>query len=45
MAIYAGTNLIYGQELLSQELYPKTVVREAYSAEWRIDACPTLTLV
>jgi sensor domain CHASE-containing protein len=45
VAIYAGTNLIYGQELLSQKLHPKTVVRKAYSAEWRIDACPTLTLV
>ncbi|HEY9295886.1 MAG TPA: PAS domain S-box protein, partial [Phormidium sp.] len=45
VAIYAGTNLIYGQELISQNLQPKTVVVKAYSAEWRIDVYPTLDLV
>ena len=45
VAIYDSTNLIYGQELLSQYSQPKTVVVKAYSAEWRIDVSPTLDLV
>jgi PAS domain S-box-containing protein len=45
VAIYAGTNLIYGQELFPQNSQQKTVVVKAYSAEWRIDVCPTLDLV
>jgi PAS domain S-box-containing protein len=45
VAIYAGTNLIYGQELLSQYSQPKTVLVKAYSAEWRIDVYPNLDLV
>ena len=45
VAIYAGTNLIYGQELFSQYSHPKTVVVKAYSAEWRIDVYPNLDLV
>jgi PAS domain S-box-containing protein len=45
VAIYDGTTLIYSQELLSQYSQAKTVVVKAYSAEWRIDVCPTLDLV
>jgi sensor domain CHASE-containing protein len=45
VAIYDGTSLIYGQELLSQYSHPKTVVVKAYSAEWRIDVYPNLDLV
>src|SRR4028118_1563594 len=45
LAIYDGTSLIYGQELLSQNSQPKTVVVKAYSADWRIDVYPTLDLV
>ncbi|MEG4444285.1 PAS domain S-box protein [Microcoleus sp. AT9_B5] len=46
IAIYDGTNLIYGQELSSQYLpQHKTVVVRAYSAEWRIEVSPTLDLV
>jgi hypothetical protein len=45
VAIYDGTSLIYGQELLSQYSQPKTVVVKAYSAEWRIDVYPNLDLV
>ncbi|MEP6489362.1 PAS domain S-box protein [Microcoleus vaginatus GB2-A3] len=42
VAIYAGTDLIYGQEILSHYLQPKTVVVKAYSVDWRIDVYPTL---
>ncbi|MEG4406216.1 PAS domain S-box protein [Microcoleus sp. MON2_D5] len=45
VAIYAGTNLIYGQEILSHYLQPKTVVVKAYSVDWRIDVYPTLELL
>ncbi len=45
VAIYAGRELIYGQELLSQYLQPKTVVVKAYYADWRIEVSPTLALV
>ncbi len=45
VAIYAGTDLIYGQEILSHYLQPKTVVVEAYSVDWRIDVYPTLELL
>ncbi|WP_445173335.1 PAS domain-containing protein, partial [Microcoleus sp.] len=45
VAIYAGTNLIYGQELLSQSSHSKTVVVKVYCAEWRLDVYPNLDLV
>lgn len=45
VAIYDDTNLIYGQELLSQGLPIKTVLIRAYSAEWRVDLYPNLDLV
>ena len=45
VAIYDGTISIYAQELFSQYLPPKIVVVKAYSAEWRIDVYPNLTLV
>ncbi|MEG4083783.1 PAS domain S-box protein [Microcoleus sp. POL10_C6] len=45
VAIYDDTNLIYGQELLSQCLPLKTVLIRAYSAEWRVDLYPNLDLV
>ncbi|MEG4915184.1 PAS domain S-box protein [Microcoleus sp. B7-D4] len=45
VAIYDGTDLIYGQELLSHPSLHKTVVIRAYSAEWRVDIYPNLYLV
>ncbi|MEG3980587.1 PAS domain S-box protein [Microcoleus sp. T3B2] len=45
VAIYDGTNLIYGQEPLSHHSLHKTVVIRAYSAEWRLDIYPNLYLV
>ncbi|MEG4330110.1 PAS domain S-box protein, partial [Microcoleus sp. herbarium5] len=45
VAIYDGTNLIYGQEFLSQYSVWKTVVVKAYGVDWRIDVYPTLDLV
>ncbi|MEG4962616.1 PAS domain S-box protein [Microcoleus sp. K4-B3] len=45
VAIYAGTNLIYGQEPSYHYSQPKTVVVKAYSVDWRIDVYPTLALV
>ncbi|NQE32705.1 PAS domain S-box protein [Microcoleus asticus] len=45
VAIYDGTNLIYGQELSSHYSLHKTVVIRAYSAEWRLDIDPNLDLV
>ncbi|MEG4420246.1 PAS domain S-box protein [Microcoleus sp. LAD1_D5] len=45
VAIYDGTNLIYGQELSSHYSQHKTVVIRAYSAEWQIDVYPTSYLV
>ncbi|MEG4115137.1 MULTISPECIES: PAS domain S-box protein [unclassified Microcoleus] len=45
IAIYAGTNLLYGQEFVSQKSVSKTVVLKAYGVDWRIDIYPTLDLV
>src|SRR4028119_281257 len=45
VAIYAGKELIYSQELFPKNSQQKTVVVKAYSAEWRIDVYPTLDLV
>jgi len=45
VAIYDGTSLIYGQELLSQYSQSKTVVVKAYCAEWRLDVYPNLYLL
>ncbi|MEG4036573.1 PAS domain S-box protein [Microcoleus sp. S36b_A4] len=42
VAIYDGTQLIYGQELSSHYSLHKTVVIRAYSAEWRVDIYPNL---
>ncbi|MEG4231837.1 PAS domain S-box protein [Microcoleus sp. Pol11C3] len=45
VAIYAGTDLIYGQKIFSQSSDLKTVVVKAYGVDWRIDVGPTLDLV
>ncbi|MEG4216259.1 PAS domain S-box protein [Microcoleus sp. Pol14C6] len=45
VAIYAGTNLLYGQEFVSQYLAPETVVVKAYGVDWRIDIYPISDLV
>src|SRR6476620_8935418 len=44
VAIYAGTNLICTQELLSQYSHFQTAVVRAYGAEWRLDVYPTFDL-